>query len=96
MAIPTIVNKIRAYIITQFLDSDGTELTDDTPLLDLGVLDSFRILKLLTFADRELGVRIPLEDVSIGDMKDVASIAEMVTRQSSPAAAPVAPHEAGS
>jgi len=96
MAIQTIVNKIRAYVITEFLDNDGAKLTDDTPLFDLGVLDSFRILRLLTFADREFDVRLPLEDVSIGDMKDVASIAGLVTRRSSPAATPVGPHEAAS
>jgi acyl carrier protein len=95
MAIETIVTRIRAYILTEFLDNQGDDLTEDTPLLDLGVLDSFRILKLLTFADRELGVRIPLEDVSIGDMKDITSIAGMLARRSA-AAAPVGPHEAAS
>lgn len=86
MPIEGIANKLRAYIAAEFLDNDGSELTEDTPLLDLGILDSFRILKLLTFVDRELGVSVPLEQVTIDDMRDIASLSTLVARRAAPPA----------
>jgi len=77
-----IEQRLISFVSSEFLGNDAPDLATDTPLLDLGVLDSFSILKLLAFADRELGVRVPLEEVSVDDMKDISSIAAFLSRRS--------------
>jgi acyl carrier protein len=76
-----IEHQLMAYVAKEFLKGDAVDLTVTTPLLELGVLDSFSILKLLAFADREFGVRVPLEDVTADDMQDISSIAAFVVER---------------
>ncbi len=67
------------FIRTQFLDGDATgELTDETPLLAWGVLDSFKTARLLSFIQDELDSQIPPEQLYAGNFRDVRSIAAMV------------------
>jgi clorobiocin biosynthesis protein CloN5 len=67
------------YIRTQFLDGDATsELTDETPLLEWGVLDSFKTARLLGFIQDELGAPIPPAQIYAGNFHDIRSIAAMV------------------
>ncbi|MFB9235733.1 acyl carrier protein [Plantactinospora siamensis] len=68
-----------AFIRTEFLDGDANgELTEDTPLLAWGVLDSFKTARLLGFIEDELGSQIPPEQLYAGNFRDVRSIAAMV------------------
>jgi acyl carrier protein len=67
------------FIRDQFLAGDSAgELTDETPLLAWGVLDSFKTARLLNFIEDELGARIPTEQLFAANYKDVRSIAAMV------------------
>lgn len=67
------------FIRTQFLDGDANgELTEDTPLLAWGVLDSFKTARLLDFIEDELGSQIPPAQLYAGNLRDVRSIAAMV------------------
>jgi acyl carrier protein len=56
--------------------ADG--LTDETPLLAWGILDSFKTAKLLTFIEDELGTQIPPAQLFAGNFRDIRSIAAMV------------------
>jgi acyl carrier protein len=67
------------FIRTQFLDSDAKgELTEETPLLTWGVLDSFKTVRLLNFIEDQLGAQIPPAQLYPGNLQDVRSIAAMV------------------
>lgn len=83
MELQRIEETLLAYIAREFLSGDGTGLTRSTPLLDLGVLDSLSVVRLMTFAETEFGIPIPLEVVSMDDMKDIARLAALVCRCSS-------------
>ena len=74
-----VVTAVSGFIKDRFLsgDPDG-ELTDDTNLLQLGILDSLNTAMLMTFIRDELGVAVPLELISAGNFKTVSAIASMV------------------
>ena len=74
-----VVSELLGFIRSAFLDGDPAgELTDETPLLAWGILDSFKTARLLNFIEDDLGTRIPPEQLFAGNLKDVRSIAEMV------------------
>ncbi len=47
----------------ELLDGDGDALTETTPLLEWGVLDSLSMLALLAFIEEHIGTRVPDERV---------------------------------
>jgi acyl carrier protein len=50
---------IRTFILSEFLPGEDPEaLTDSTPLMSSGILDSLATLKLITFIENEFGVKI--------------------------------------
>jgi acyl carrier protein len=74
-----LVSDLLIFIRTQFLDGDATgELTDETPLLAWGVLDSFKTARLLSFIEDELGSQIPPAQLYARNFQDIRSIAAMV------------------
>jgi acyl carrier protein len=74
-----LVSELLRFVRTQFLDGDTAgELTDRTPLLAWGVLDSFKTARLLGFIQDEFGARIPPAHLNAGNFQDIRSIAAMV------------------
>lgn len=74
-----LISDLLAFIRMRFLDGDVTDgLTDQTPLLAWGILDSFKTAMLLTFVEDELGAQIPPAQLYAGNFQDIQSIAAMV------------------
>lgn len=74
-----LTSELLGFIRDQFLDGDPAgELTEETPLLAWGVLDSFKTARLLGFIEDELGAHIPPEQLYAANYRDVRSIAAMV------------------
>ncbi|GAA3348263.1 hypothetical protein GCM10020358_66070 [Amorphoplanes nipponensis] len=74
-----VADELMGFIRTEFLDGDPAgELTDETPLLAWGVLDSFKTARLLSFIEDELGSPIPPAELYAGNFRDIRSIAAMV------------------
>jgi clorobiocin biosynthesis protein CloN5 len=74
-----LISDLLTFIRTQFLDGDANgELTEETPLLAWGVLDSFKTARLLNFIEDELGSQIPPAQLYARNLRDVRSIAAMV------------------
>ncbi len=68
-----------SFIRRAFLDGDPAgELTDETPLLAWGVLDSFKTAKLLTYIEDQLGTPVPPSALYASNFQDVRSIAALV------------------
>lgn len=67
------------FVRNEFLHgADRIELTDRTPLIESGVLDSLRIAILLTYIRDELGVHVPWEKIDARNFLDVRTAAAMV------------------
>jgi acyl carrier protein len=72
-------NTIRSYILDEFLPGeDPALLTDETPLITGGILDSLATLKLVAFLQDQYGVDIQPFETSVEYMDSVPDIAQLV------------------
>jgi len=55
--------KIRDYIVDNFLFGDDQGLDNDTSFLDNGIIDSTGILELVLFLDKEFKIQIADEEL---------------------------------
>jgi len=70
---------VRAYILAQFLPGeDPDELTDQTPLITGGILDSIRTLKLVVFLEDKFEVPIEAHEAGVDNLDSVARIARLI------------------
>jgi acyl carrier protein len=77
---------VRDYILREFLPGeDPDELTDRTPLITGGVLDSIGTLKLVVFLEERFGVVVEAHEAGIDHLDSVAEIAALVERKRSAA-----------
>jgi acyl carrier protein len=57
---------VREYILAEFLPGeDPAELTDDTPLISGGILDSISTLKLVTFLEQRFGISLEAHEAGV-------------------------------
>jgi acyl carrier protein len=57
-------NRLRTFIVEELqYEGDPSELTDDYPLLERGVIDSVGIFRLVSFIETEYGVEIADEEL---------------------------------
>ncbi|MFB7509452.1 acyl carrier protein [Streptomyces broussonetiae] len=74
-----IATTLLAFIRERFLSGDPQgELTGDTPLLELGVLNSLNTATLIAYMVDAFGVKVPLHDVTPEAFKNVDSLSSMV------------------
>lgn len=70
---------ITGYVSAQFLDeSEISELDQETPLVDWGVLNSMNTTKLLAYLRTELGVTIPPTHITLRYFQNLRTITDMV------------------
>lgn len=75
----TIAAKIKTYIIQTFLYDQGqVTLTNDTPLLIGGLIDSIRIVQLIGFLQKEFQLEIQFEDLTIKNFESSQAIARLI------------------
>ncbi len=73
-------HKLKSFIIQEFLDGDDSELADDTPLLEWGVIDSIAMFTLLRFIKDSFAVEIPDREVSPRNFHSIAVLQRLVLR----------------
>ena len=61
----------------------STEVTDDTPLLDRGLLDSLLLMNLIAFLERKYGVEVPDEEIVPENFESLRSIRLLIARLAS-------------
>jgi acyl carrier protein len=67
---------VRDFILQEFLvGADPDELTDTTPLIESGILDSLAIIKLVTFLEERYEIVV---EVDAERLATVQSIVDMV------------------
>ncbi|NVB37535.1 acyl carrier protein [Pseudenhygromyxa sp. WMMC2535] len=72
--------ELKRFITEQFLDGDGSDLEDATPLLEWGVIDSIGMFALLRFIQDEFAVQVPDAEVSPRNFHSVAVMQALVLR----------------
>jgi acyl carrier protein len=70
---------VKQFILDEFLPGeDPNELTDDTPLITGGVLDSIATLKLVLFLEERFGVTLQPHEVDPEHLDTTTCIEELV------------------
>jgi acyl carrier protein len=72
---------VREYVVKEYLEEgDDREVTNNTPLITGGIVDSFSMVSLKRFLERKYSIQIPDADASPQAFDTVDSIAALVTR----------------
>lgn len=70
---------IKNFIMDEFLPGeDPAELTDSTPLISGGILDSIATLKLVMFMEERFGVSFEPHEVDKENLDNLASIVRLL------------------
>jgi acyl carrier protein len=71
---------IKAYILGEFLPGENpAELTDSTPLITGGILDSLATIKLVAFLEERFHVQIQAHETMVDYLDTIADIAQLVS-----------------
>ena len=74
---------VRDFILKEFLPGeDPAALTDDTPLISGGILDSLATLKLVAFLEESFGIQVEAHEVGQDNLNTIATIADFVDSKS--------------
>lgn len=74
-----VTKTVKAYILAEFLPGENPEeLTDSTPLVTGGILDSLATLKLVTFLEEQYGVEFQAHEMSAECLDTISDIAKLV------------------
>lgn len=80
-----IKGSIKDYILAEFLPGESPDsLSDDTPLITGGILDSIATVKLIVFLEENFGVRIEPHEMNadfLNFLPDIASLVEERQRE---------------
>ena len=70
---------VKDVILREFLPGeDPSELTDTTPLITGGVLDSIATLKLVMFIEERYGISLQAHEVDPEHLDTIAQIAQLI------------------
>jgi acyl carrier protein len=82
LAMNNVVSAVRAYIAKNILFS-GTDYPypDDASFLDEGIVDSMNVLEIVTFVEKEFGIKVNDADIVPDNFDSVGRIAAYVSRK---------------
>jgi acyl carrier protein len=72
-------NIVKAYILEEFLPGENPDLlTDSTPLVTGGILDSLATLKLVAFLQDRFDISVEAHETSVDYLNTLPDIARLV------------------
>jgi len=75
---------VKSFILKEFLPGeDPGELTDATPLITGGVLDSIATLKVVMFIEETFGISLQAHEVDSEHLDTIGQIAQLVRAKKS-------------
>lgn len=74
-------DRVRAFITTNFYVPDTGALSDETSLLDQGIIDSTGVLEVVSFVESEFGVQAKDTEVLPDNFDTIGRIAAFVDRK---------------
>jgi acyl carrier protein len=71
---------VKTFILNEFLPGeDPAALTDTTPLMTTGILDSIAVIKVVTFLENEFHVMIDPHEAVVENLNTLSDIGRLVT-----------------
>lgn len=76
----SLVCELKAYILKEFLPGENPEeLTEETPLVTGGILDSIATLKLVTHLEESYGISVEPHEVDSENLDNIGLICNLVS-----------------
>ena len=76
---PDIGKTVKNFLLTEFLPGeDPALLTDATPLVTSGILDSIATMKLTAFLEEEFKIELAAHEMSVEHLNTLADIVRLV------------------
>ena len=70
---------VKTFILSEYLPGeDPASLTDDTPLMTTGILNSIAVLKVVTFLENQFGITIKPHESVVENMNTLSDIVRLV------------------
>jgi len=71
--------ELREFLLREFLPGESSStLTDETPLLTEGILDSISVLRFVMFLEKRFRIKLRGQDLAHRHLRTVASVIELV------------------
>ena len=74
-------DKIRAFIMENFLFGNDQGLNDDTSFLDEGIIDSTGILELVSFLEEEFSISVEDEEILPENLDSIKNVVAYLERK---------------
>jgi acyl carrier protein len=69
---------VKSFILSEYLPGeDPAALTDTTPLMTTGILDSIAVLKVVTFLENEFGIAIEPHEAVVENLNTLSDMARL-------------------
>ena len=76
-----IKNDIRAFIAERFLNNSSSGLTDNTPLISGGLIDSISTMQLVAFLEKKYHFEFEAHEVDRDNLDNIEVIANFVLKK---------------
>ncbi len=77
----SIVNDIKNFLYEERLKKDFEGLRNDDSLLEKGIIDSVKMLDLISFIEEKFHIKVDDEDLYPENFESLSAIASYITRQ---------------
>lgn len=75
----SVKDSVKDYILKEFLPGEDPEqLTESTPLITGGILDSLTTLKLVSFLEEQYGIQIEAHEADVDNLNTIEKIVDLV------------------
>ena len=74
-------DKMRAFVVENFLFGESNGLKDDTSFLDEGIIDSTGILELVNFCEEEFSISVEDEELVPENLDSINNIVAYMERK---------------
>jgi acyl carrier protein len=79
-----IKNTVKDFILNEYLPGEDPEaLTDTTPLMTTGILDSIAVLKVVSFLEEQFGITIQPHEAVVENLNTVSDIEHFIMSKKS-------------
>lgn len=73
--------QVRTFVTTNFYVPDPSVLTDDTSLLDQGIVDSTGVLEVITFLEETFQITVNDDEILPDNLDSISRIAAFIGRK---------------
>lgn len=78
------IGAIRSFLLTNFLfDTDENALSNDTSLLEQGIIDSTGVLELVEWLEATFAIKVEDEEIIPENLDTVHCLAQFIVRKTS-------------